>query len=68
MNHAALKFKDLGNGETFEFASPVKGVSELGPWMRIGKRKYMAADVQHRLNGIEIEVGSVNVAVVASTR
>jgi hypothetical protein len=62
-----MKFKELNTGQTFEFANTLSG-AERGPWMKISKRKYSPSDLGHRLNGHEIEVGTLNVEVIPSTR
>ena len=63
-----LKFRDLAHGEKFEFERvPFSGM-ETGPWIKITSRKYMADCMDHRLYGLELQVGSINAKVDALVR
>jgi len=61
-----MKFKDMADGQKFEFAAACligKYSMELGPWCKVGKRTYQPWEVTHRLNGHTLTVGTVNVDV-----
>ena len=58
-----MRFRDLNIGQVFEFSRASELGMERGPWVKISKRKYSPWEVEHRLNGIEIRVGSWNIEV-----
>lgn len=58
------RFRDLGIGERFRFASEKQYLSMArGPWVKLSARKY-----RHAETGLEATVGSVNVEVIAERR
>ena len=71
------KFKYLQTGDIFEFAVHFSGM-ERGPWQKVSARKYIKnttpfgtddqAHEHSQWNGLECQVGSINVETVEVQR
>ena len=76
MSTTPTTFKRLSIGDTFEFEATKRCGMERGPWQKISVRKYIknttpfgTDDQCHehsQWNGLECQVGSINVAVVSA--